>query len=336
MTDTAIAPATAPAPLLSVRNLTKAFPIRGGLLKRQIGSVRAVDGVSFHIEPSETFGLVGESGCGKSTTGRCVLRLIEPSSGELIFEGKDVIALSGESLRALRRDIQIIFQDPYASLNPRMTIGAIIGEALTIHGLAASRQKYEERIVHLLETVGLQADHMTRYPHEFSGGQRQRIGIARALILEPDLIICDEPVSALDLSVQAQILNLLAELKQSLNLSLLFISHDLSVVRYLSDRVLVMYLGRIVESGSHTQIWHRPLHPYTKALIDAVPDPTRRRYAAPLPGDLPDPRSVGGGCRFAPRCPIATEICRTQDPALRAAAAGHHVACHHAEPALVS
>ena len=311
MTDTAIAPATAPAPLLSVRNLTKAFPIRGGLLKRQIGSVRAVDGVSFHIEPSETFGLVGESGCGKSTTGRCVLRLIEPSSGELIFEGKDVIALSGESLRALRRDIQIIFQDPYASLNPRMTIGAIIGEALTIHGLAASRQKYEERIVHLLETVGLQADHMTRYPHEFSGGQRQRIGIARAIAVEPKLIICDEPVSALDVSIQAQIVNLLIDLQRDMGISFLFISHDMAVVERVSHRVAVMYLGQIVEIGPRRAIFENPQHPYTKKLMSAVPiaDPARRHLKRALLSDeIPSPiRKLGDEPVVQPLVQVGTD-----------------------------
>ncbi|MDU0953961.1 MAG: dipeptide ABC transporter ATP-binding protein [Bradyrhizobium sp.] len=330
MTDTAIAPATAPAPLLSVRNLTKAFPIRGGLLKRQIGSVRAVDGVSFHIEPSETFGLVGESGCGKSTTGRCVLRLIEPSSGELIFEGKDVIALSGESLRALRRDIQIIFQDPYASLNPRMTIGAIIGEALTIHGLAASRQKYEERIVHLLETVGLQADHMTRYPHEFSGGQRQRIGIARAIAVEPKLIICDEPGSALDVSIQAQVINLLEDLQQKFGIAYLFVAHDLSVVEHISRRVAVMYLGRIVETAPSRLLYSAPKHPYTEALLSAVPipDPSVKRKRIRLKGEVPSPIDPPSGCHFHTRCPIAKDVCSKEVPPLKASAEGHLVACH--------
>ena len=320
MTDTAIAPATAPAPLLSVRNLTKAFPIRGGLLKRQIGSVRAVDGVSFHIEPSETFGLVGESGCGKSTTGRCVLRLIEPSSGELIFEGKDVIALSG----------QIIFQDPYASLNPRMTIGAIIGEALTIHGLAASRQKYEERIVHLLETVGLQADHMTRYPHEFSGGQRQRIGIARAIAVEPKLIICDEPVSALDVSIQAQVINLLEDLQQKFGIAYLFVAHDLSVVEHISRRVAVMYLGRIVETAPSRLLYSAPKHPYTEALLSAVPipDPSVKRKRIRLKGEVPSPIDPPSGCHFHTRCPIAKDVCSKEVPPLKASAEGHLVACH--------
>ncbi|WP_315777350.1 MULTISPECIES: oligopeptide/dipeptide ABC transporter ATP-binding protein [unclassified Bradyrhizobium] len=314
--------------LLSVSDLTTTYTSGRS-------AVHAVDGVSLEIARGETIGLVGESGCGKSTLGKTILRLVEPSGGRILFDGEDLTSLPERALRSRRKRLQMVFQDPFASLNPRQTIGEILSAPLAVHGITP-RAERQRRVDDILARVGLPPDSAGRYPHEFSGGQRQRIGIARALILGPDLIVCDEPVSALDLSVQAQILNLLAELKQSLNLSLLFISHDLSVVRYLSDRVLVMYLGRIVESGSHAQIWHRPLHPYTKALIDAVPDPTRRRYAAPLPGDLPDPRSVGGGCRFQPRCPIATEICRTQDPALRAAAAGHHVACHHAEPALHS
>jgi len=330
MTETNIAPTAAPVPLLSVRNLTKAFPIRGGLMKRQIGSVRAVDGVNFDIEPSETFGLVGESGCGKSTTGRCVLRLIEPSSGELSFEGKDVIALSGDKLRELRRDIQIIFQDPYASLNPRMTIGAIIGEALTIHGLAASRQQYEERIVHLLETVGLQADHMTRYPHEFSGGQRQRIGIARALAVEPKLIICDEPVSALDVSIQAQVINLLEDLQQKFGIAYLFVAHDLSVVEHISRRVAVMYLGRIVETAPSRQLYSTPKHPYTEALLSAVPipDPSVKRKRVRLKGEVPSPINPPSGCHFHTRCPIAKDVCSKEVPPLKASAEGHLVACH--------
>ena len=329
MTDLAT-PTTAPAPLLSVRNLTKAFPIRGGLLKRQVGSLRAVDGVNFDIEPSETFGLVGESGCGKSTTGRCVLRLIEPSSGELRFEGKDVIALSGEGLRALRRDIQIIFQDPYASLNPRMTIGAIIGEALTIHGLAPSRKQYEDRIVHLLETVGLQADHMTRYPHEFSGGQRQRIGIARAIAVEPKLIICDEPVSALDVSIQAQVINLLEDLQQKFGIAYLFVAHDLSVVEHISRRVAVMYLGRIVETAPSRQLYSAPKHPYTEALLSAVPipDPSVKRKRVRLKGEVPSPINPPSGCHFHTRCPLAKDVCSKEVPPLKASAEGHLVACH--------
>ena len=330
MTEAALVPPTAPVPLLSVRDLTKAFPIRGGLLKRQTGSVRAVDGVNFHIEASETFGLVGESGCGKSTTGRCVLRLIEPSSGELRFEGRDVMALSGEGLRALRRQVQIIFQDPYASLNPRMTIGAIIGEALTIHRLAASRQQYEARIVHLLETVGLQADHMTRYPHEFSGGQRQRIGIARAIAVEPKLIICDEPVSALDVSIQAQVINLLEDLQQKFGIAYLFVAHDLSVVEHISRRVAVMYLGRIVETAPSRQLYSAPKHPYTEALLSAVPipDPSVKRKRIRLKGEVPSPINPPSGCHFHTRCPLAKDVCSKEVPALKESAEGHLVACH--------
>ena len=332
VTETAIAETTtaAPAPLLSVSKLTKAFPIRGGLLKRQVGSVKAVDGVDFQINPSETFGLVGESGCGKSTTGRCVLRLIEPSSGEVRFEGKDVLSLSGEKLRRLRRDIQIIFQDPYASLNPRMTVGAIIGEALTIHGLAKSRQQAEERIVHLLETVGLQAGHITRYPHEFSGGQRQRIGIARALAVEPKLIICDEPVSALDVSIQAQVINLLEDLQQKFGIAYLFVAHDLSVVEHISRRVAVMYLGRIVETAAARQLYSTPKHPYTEALLSAVPipDPTVKRKRIRLKGEVPSPINPPPGCHFHTRCPLAKDICSKEVPPLKESAPGHLVACH--------
>lgn len=292
--------------------------------------VHAVDGVSFDIAPGETVGLVGESGCGKSTLGKTILRLVEPSAGRVTFDGTDLTKLPDQHLRAYRRRLQMVFQDPFASLNPRQTIGDILGAPLDVHR-AGSRSERRQRVGEILSQVGLPEDSASRYPHEFSGGQRQRIGIARALILGPDLIICDEPVSALDLSVQAQVLNLLADIKRRLNLSLLFISHDLSVVRYLSDRILVMYLGRIVESGSHEQIWNNPLHPYTRALIDAVPDPARRRYAAPLPGDLPDPRSAGRGCRFQPRCPLATELCAQQDPELRKSPSGQSVACHHAD-----
>ncbi|MGY8707438.1 ATP-binding cassette domain-containing protein [Bradyrhizobium sp. 18BD] len=292
--------------------------------------VHAVDGVSFDIAPGETVGLVGESGCGKSTLGKTILRLVEPSSGRIAFDGTDLTTLSDQHLRAYRRRLQMVFQDPFASLNPRQTIGDILGAPLDVHRVG-SRGERRQRVAEILSQVGLPEDSASRYPHEFSGGQRQRIGIARALILGPDLIVCDEPVSALDLSVQAQVLNLLADIKRSLKLSLLFISHDLSVVRYLSDRVLVMYLGRIVESGGHEQIWRNPLHPYTRALIDAVPDPARRRYAAPLPGDLPDPRSAGRGCRFQPRCPLATELCAQHDPELRTGASGQSVACHHAD-----
>jgi oligopeptide transport system ATP-binding protein len=319
------------APLLQVKNLVKHFPVKGGLLQREVGRVHAVDGLSFDLTAGETLGVVGESGCGKSTMGRCLLRLIEPTSGEVWFEGKNVTAMGKDDLRAMARDMQIIFQDPYASLNPRMTVGAIIGEALTIHKLAPTKETYRDRIVELLETVGLSADHMRRYPHEFSGGQRQRIGIARALAVSPKLVVCDEAVSALDVSIQAQVINLLEDLQAKFNLTYIFIAHDLSVVEHISDRVAVMYLGRIVEIAPARDLYITPRHPYTEALLSAVPipDPTIKRKRVMLQGDVPSPINPPTGCHFHTRCPKAQHPrCSTEKPQLQQAADGHWVACH--------
>jgi oligopeptide transport system ATP-binding protein len=321
---------TAATPLLQVKNLVKHFPIRSGLLQRVRDHVQAVDGVSFDLEAGETLGVVGESGCGKSTTGRCILRLIEPSSGEVWFEGRNVTTLDKDSLRAVAREMQIIFQDPYASLNPRMTVGAIIGEGLVIHRMAANAKEVEDRVAKLLQTVGLSPDYMRRYPHEFSGGQRQRIGIARALAVNPRLVICDEAVSALDVSIQAQVINLLEDLQQEFNLTYLFIAHDLSVVEHISRRVAVMYLGRIVEIAPSRELYTTPKHPYTEALLSAVPipDPTVKRKRIVLQGDVPSPIHPPSGCHFHPRCARAQAQCKTEAPVLREMAPGHTAACH--------
>ncbi len=315
--------------LLVVRNLKKYFPIRRGVLSRVAAHVKAVDDISFHIGAGETFGLVGESGCGKTTAGRAVLRLIEPDEGEIRFEGRDVRALSSSALRQARRDMQIIFQDPYASLNPRMTVRSIVDEPFVIHGMAASSDR-TDRVAELLKTVGLDPTVMNRYPHEFSGGQRQRIGIARALALKPKLIVADEPVSALDVSIQAQIINLLADLQEKFGLAYLFISHAIPVIEHISTRIGVMYLGKIVEVGTSEQICLDSKHPYTQALLSAVPipDPAAKKQRIVLKGDVPTPINPPSGCRFHTRCPIAVDRCRVEEPPLRKLGDGRDVACH--------
>ncbi|ANL31852.1 dipeptide/oligopeptide ABC transporter ATP-binding protein (plasmid) [Rhizobium phaseoli] len=310
-------------PLLSVSELKTHYKSRDGLL-------RAVDGVDLVVERGETVGLVGESGCGKSTLGKTVLRLVDATAGRIEFKGEDITVLDQRRMRSVRKSIQMIFQDPFASLNPRQTIGEILEAPLVVHR-AGNRAERRQTVADVVAKVGLPAESVNRYPHEFSGGQRQRIGIARALLLNPELIVCDEPVSALDLSIQAQILNLLVEMKKEFGLSYLFISHDLSVVRYFADRVMVMYLGRIVESADNATLWSDPRHPYTRALMEAVPDPSRPRQAVPLGGDLPSPSNIPQGCRFHTRCPLATDLCRTDEPEFRAVAPGHQVACHFAD-----
>jgi oligopeptide transport system ATP-binding protein len=323
--------------LLQVRGLKKHFPIIGGLLKRQIGTVYAVDGVDFDVNAGETFALVGESGCGKTTLGRSVLRLIEPTAGTVMFAGRDITRISHDELRPLRRKMQIIFQDPFGSLNPRMPVSDLIGEGLFAQGMK-DRKARDKKVEDSLELVGLRREYSRRYPHEFSGGQRQRIGIARALALGPDIVVCDEPVSALDVSIQSQVLNLLLDLRRDLNLTYIFISHNLSVVQYFSDRVGVMYLGRIAELGSVAQLYKDPRHPYTVALLSAIPDPNprRRKKRLVLKGDVPSPAAPPSGCRFHTRCWLREQLgnpirCSTEEPQLRDLGGGHQTACHFAE-----
>lgn len=318
--------------LLEVRGLKKYFPITSGIILQRVKAyVKAVDGLDFFVRKGETLGLVGESGCGKSTTGRSILQLYRPTAGEVLFQGKDLCKLQGEELRKMRRNMQMIFQDPYASLNPRMTVGDIIGEPLEVHNIAKGKEK-KERVQELLQIVGLNPYFVNRYPHEFSGGQRQRIGVARALAVNPDFIVCDEPISALDVSIQAQIINLLEELQAQFHLTYLFIAHDLSVVRHISDRVAVMYLGKIVELTDRDSLYKNPLHPYTKALLSAVPIPDpiveEKRERIILTGDVPSPVNPPSGCRFHTRCPIAIERCKHEDPEFRDVGNLHFVACH--------
>jgi oligopeptide/dipeptide ABC transporter ATP-binding protein len=329
-----------PEKLVQVKDLKVHFPIRRGLLKRQVGAVRAVDGVSFDLYRGETLGLVGESGCGKSTTGLAMLRLLDVTAGHILFENRDLATLGQGELRALRRHMQMVFQDPYSSLNPRMTVGSIVIEPLNVHKIGAPAER-RDRAQELMRIVGLNPSFINRYPHEFSGGQRQRIGLARALATNPAFIVADEPISALDVSIQAQVVNLMADLRAQLGLTYLMVSHDLSMVRYISDRVAVMYLGRIVELGNRDPVFDTPRHPYTRALLSAIPTPDPKRERARkriiLEGDVPNPSNPPAGCRFHPRCPLATDLCRQADPPLRdlgptgaLPGAPHLVACHHA------
>ena len=316
--------------LLEVKNLKKYFPVKAGIFKKTVDHVKAVDDISFAVKEGETLGLVGESGCGKSTTGRTILRLLEATEGEVIFEGKNVMDLDKRKMRAIRRDMQIIFQDPYASLNPRMTVADIVGEPLDIHDLAKNKKERNEKVEEILENVGLGSEYMNRYPHEFSGGQRQRIGVARALAVDPKLIIADEPVSALDVSVQAQVINLLQDLQKEYGLTFLFIAHDLSVVKHISDRVAVMYLGKLVELTDKKELFNNPMHPYTQSLLSAIPeaDPRKKKDRIILEGDVPSPVDPPSGCRFHPRCPKAFEPCSVKEPDFKEYGEGHFAACH--------
>ncbi len=325
-----------PNPLIEIRNLKQYFPVRQGILSRTVGYVRAVDDVSFAIAPGETLGLVGETGCGKTTVGRTLLRLLEPTAGRIFYDGRDVTDVSGRELRDLRKHLQIVFQDPFGSLNPRMTVAGIVEEGLIIHGLGNKAER-EATVRETLEQVGLDPRYRNRYPHEFSGGQRQRIGVARALALRPKFMVLDEPISALDVSIQSQVINLLVDLRQKFQLTYLFISHDLSVVEYISDRVAVMYLGEIVETGPSGDVYRNPLHPYTHALLSSVPsmDPTRKRKRIILEGDVPSPINPPSGCRFHPRCPLAMDVCRTTVPK-ELDFAGHKVRCHAVENELAA
>ena len=321
-------PSTRNGALLRVENLTKYYPIRRGVLSRVVGHIKAVDGVSFEVRRGETLGLVGESGCGKTTLARAILRLTDVTAGEVYFDNIPVLSLKPAEMRGLRKRMQVVFQDPYGSLNPRLTVGSMIAEAVKIHKLAQG-DAVRARVAELLDRVGIPAEHMSRYPHEFSGGQRQRIGIARALAVSPELVIADEPVSALDMSIQAQIINLLKDLQEALGLTYLFIAHDLGVVEYISDRVAVMYLGRIVELAPAPDVYYSPKHPYTQALLSAVPsiDPSKRKKRILLPGDVPSPANVPRGCAFHTRCPHAMSICREQTPVFKEVAPGHRTAC---------
>jgi oligopeptide transport system ATP-binding protein len=321
-------PKTSPVPLLELRNLVKHFPIRGGVFLREIASVKAVDDVSLSILPGETLGLVGESGCGKSTLGRLILRLEEPTSGDILFEGEEILSYDAGRMRVLRREMQIIFQDPFSSLNPRKSVAHIVGEPLLVHGMKKRRER-ETRVLELLEVVGLKREHMRRYPHQFSGGQRQRIGVARALALQPKLMICDEAVSALDVSIQAQVINLLQDLQEEFGLTYLFISHALSVVQHISDRVAVMYLGKLVEVAESALLYRKPLHPYTQALLSAapVPDPKQKRKRIVLAGDVPSPINPPPGCRFHTRCLYAKDLCSREEPKLTEVEEKHVAAC---------